>query len=298
MALVVIPEVDGQVVDYAAVRPTNQLPRIYYVNGIQTDGVTHAKTAIALSILTERVVHGVYNATAGKGATGMILDLLQCGEDWADIFLSKLAEIGNFGVNAMVNGLLKHAREKLGRPPQDPTNVAESIRRKFPERRRVAFIEACLSVYNKATASLFRELRTHAQVKQVIIAHSQGNLITADALWSMVIAYGEQSLSNIQVYSLASPSPGWPLGIRYRRKVYGHTNDLVTLCDPHNWTWITSRLAEGKFNRTAGDWRKYGKDWWPGLGGHDLRRNMELNFAKRIRSDLGLPPLTAALPSF
>jgi hypothetical protein len=52
MALVVIPQVDGQVVDYAGVRPTNQLPRIYYVNGIQTDGVTHAKIAIALSILT------------------------------------------------------------------------------------------------------------------------------------------------------------------------------------------------------------------------------------------------------
>ena len=64
--------------------------------------VSHAKTATTLSLLTERVVHGVYNATAGKGA-GIILDLLQCGADWTDIFLSKLSEWGNIGVNRAIN---------------------------------------------------------------------------------------------------------------------------------------------------------------------------------------------------
>ncbi|MCI0640767.1 MAG: hypothetical protein L0Y72_00220 [Gemmataceae bacterium] len=291
------PNTDGQVLQYAAVSPPVTLPRIYYVNGIQTEAQTHAQTATSLSILTERVVFGVYNQSAGKGA-GILVDLLQCGADWTDIFLSKLAELGNLGINHVINGVRDYVRGKLGQPPADPVNVAESIRKRIPERHRVAFIEGCVATYNKATAALFRELRTNVGHKQIIIAHSQGNLITADALWSIVIAYGEESLSNMQVYSLASPTPAWPLGIRYRRKVYGHTNDLVTLCDPHNWTWITSRLADGMFGRTAGDWRRHGNGWIPGLGGHDLGRNIALNFATTIRRDLGLPPLNGALPKF
>ncbi len=289
------PKTDGQVSEYAAVLPPNSMPRIYYVNGIQTDGMGHAKTAYALSVLTEHVIYGVYNATAGKGA-GIVLDLLQCGADWMDIFLSKLAEIGNRGISGAVDAIVNFVRSKKGLPPRDPTSVADAIRQKVPEGLRVAFIERCVGLYNKATASLFQQLRTHVGQKQIIIAHSQGNLITADALWSMVIAYGELSLANMRVYSLASPSPAWPLGIRYRRKVYGYTNDFVTLCDPHNWSFITSRIADGKFGRTAGDWRQYGTSALPGLDGHDINRNIALNFSNTIRADLGLPPLKSDAP--
>jgi hypothetical protein len=202
-----------------------------------------------------------------------------------------LGEIGNIGLSSAVDSVVNFVRAKKGLPPRDPTSVADAIRQRIPQERRVAFIEGCLKTYNKATASLFHQLRTHGD-RQIIIAHSQGNLITADALWSMVIAFGEQSLASMQVFSLASPAPAWPLGIRYKRKVYGHTNDLVTLSDPHNWTFITSRIADGKFGRTAGDWRKYGTRVLPGLDGHDVNRNIALNFSTTIRKHLGLPELT------
>jgi hypothetical protein len=292
-----IPSFDGQVLAYQVIEPSLMAPRIYYVNGIQTTAEGHAQTATGLSILTERVVHGVYNQSAGKGA-GIILDLLQCGADWVDIFLSKVAEIGNIGVNKAITSVTNFVRGAVGKPPRDPVNVANSIRQRIPEKHRLSLIEGSLSLYNKATASLFTQLRNNVGQKQVIIAHSQGNLITADALWSMVIAYGEDSLANMQIYSLASPSPAWPLGIRYKRKVYGHTNDLVTLFDPHNWTFITKHLFDGKFGRTAGDWRRHGSSWMPGLDGHDLSRNIALNFSKTIRKDLGLPPVDGELPKF
>lgn len=288
-----IPTKNGQLSEYTAVLPPNSAPRIYYVNGIQTNGQDHAKTAYALSILTEHTVYGVFNATAGKGA-GIILDLLQCGADWTDILLSKIAEIGNIGVSAAVDAIVNLVRGKQGVHTRDPGSVADAIRQKIPQDTRVAFIERCLGTYNRATASLFRQLLTHLGQKQIIIAHSQGNLITADALWSMVIAFGENSLANLRVYSLASPSPAWPLGIRYRRKVYGHTNDAVTLFDPHNWTFITGRIADGMFGRTAGDWRQYGTSALPGLDAHNVDRNIALNFARTIRIDLGLPPLPPA----
>ena len=284
-----IPKHDGEVIAYHSIIPIVTHPRIYYVNGIQNDGRDHAQTATALSALTEHQIIGIYNATAGKGA-GIILDLLQCGADWTDVFLSKIAEWGNIGVNFVVNHLLDFLRQNLGMGKGDPVNMANAIRQKVPFKQRLALIEACVSTYNKATASLFHQLDKHLGSKQIIIAHSQGNLIAADALWSMVICHGEESLADMRVYSLASPAPAWPLGIRHRRKVYGHTNDLVTLADPHNWLLI-DQLAGGIFGRAAGDWRRFGKSWVPGLAGHDLGRNMALNFSTSIRRDLGLAPI-------
>jgi hypothetical protein len=161
---------------------------------------------------------------------------------------------------------------------------------------RLGAVEAYLGAHNKAPLNLFRELRTHQGQRLIIVAHSQGNLITAEALWAMVVIYGEASLADMEVYSLASPSPAWPLGIRGRRKVYGYTNDLVTLADPHNWTPITNQIQHGKYGRTAGDWRQYGSSPWPGLDAHDLNKNIALNFATTIRRDLGMPPLTKPLP--
>ena len=284
-----IPKNDGEVTAYRSIIPIATQPRIYYVNGIQNDGRDHAQTATALSALTEHQIIGIYNATAGKGA-GIILDLLQCGADWIDVFLSKIAEWGNIGINFVINHLRDFVRDHLNMGRGDPVNMANAIRQKLSLKQRLALIEGCVSTYNKATASLFHQLNGHLGSSQIIIAHSQGNLITADALWSMVICHGEQSLDKMRVYSLASPAPAWPLGIRHRRKVYGHTNDLVTLADPHNWLLI-DQLAHGMFGRTAGDWRRYGKSWVPGLAGHDLGRNMALNFSTTIRRDLGLPPI-------
>src|SRR5262245_22273153 len=123
-----LPTVDGELQAYSAVVPENSTPRIYYVNGIQTTAATHVATATALSVLTEHVVYGIYNASAGQNAGGMILDLIQCGADWTDVFLSKVAEIGNLGVNRVVNGLRDFFNGRLGRPQTDPINVADMIR--------------------------------------------------------------------------------------------------------------------------------------------------------------------------
>jgi hypothetical protein len=287
------PANDGDVTEYQAVTPPNRTPRIYYVNGMQTDAKTHAQSCTCLSILTERVVHGVFNATGGAGL-GFLVDLLQCGDDWLNVFRAKLGEKSVGAINDTINGLNTFVRQKVGYPPANPVNVAEEIRRHIPEQERLRFVEKYIT--NKPTKSLFRELRANRDHRHIFIAHSQGILITADALWAMSVAYGESSLGNMQVFSLASPTPAWPLGIRYKRKVYGHTNDLVTLCDPHNWDFIMKRLADGMFSRTAGDWRQHGTSWVPGLAGHDINRNIALNFSTTLRRELGLPPLTKALP--
>jgi hypothetical protein len=277
------PTFDGQVMTFQEAQPARCAARIYFVNGVRTDGATHARTARLISTLTEHVVHGVYNAT-----NGTVVDFLQCLKDWADSVSAKLLEKFNGHVNQQAGELWNSLRRSAGLPTSDPVNVAAAIRKRIPQPVRVAVLEWYLSRVNRATASLFRQLWTHRAQRQFIVAHSQGNLITANALWSMVIAFGEASLSNMEVFSLASPTPAWPMGIRGRRKVYGHTNDPITLFDPHNLTWITSRIANGKFGRTAGDWRHCDTKWHQILEPHDVNRHLEMNFARTIRRLLGL----------
>jgi hypothetical protein len=323
------PKFDGELRLYRAPECRHpNVPRIYYVNGINTSADEHAAAAVALSKITERGVYGVYNQSAGAGTKlGMAEDLLQCVADWASSATSKMMEWGNLAVNAAVNtardvasGLGKFVRYHFGNgeavkdqsdSSKEHFNAAEVFRRTIPEETRVSLMERKLSVYNKATASLFRQLRRHRSGRQFIVAHSQGNLITCDALWAMVIVFGEDSLGKMKVYSLASPAPAWPLGIRGgRRKVYGHTNDLVTFADPHNWPLALKMAAanalfgpagavgaaatSNAFGRTAGDWRPYGDNPLPNIKPHDLWLHLDpkaLHFANRIRSDLGLPRL-------
>ena len=94
--VVKMPCADGEVVPFAVIMPPNPIPRIYYVNGMQTDALGHAATATGLAMLTERVVYGVYNATAGLGRGGFVIDLLQCGGDWFLAALPKPAEPRKF----------------------------------------------------------------------------------------------------------------------------------------------------------------------------------------------------------
>lgn len=307
------PTADGQILAYpptACLRPlppgaTGNVPplparlmepeRLFYVNGIQTDGPAHARTAEVLANIAERPVHGVYNATGGVAtAGGFAADGLQCLADWSSSLRAKVTEYVGVAVSAPFN-LGQHIGRGVARlfdpdaPPVRAVNLLVDVHRLVPEAVRVRLTEARLGLYNKATQSLYRELRARRGRPIMIVAHSQGNLITCDALWAMVYTYGERSLEFLQVYSLASPAPGWPLGIRYRRKVFGHTNDLVPgFFDPHNW----SIFRGTPFGRTAGDWRQYGDSRLPGIAGHDVGRNIFLlNFANRLRKDLGLPPL-------
>ena len=88
-----IPVVDGQVCVYAADASYEVTPRIYYVNGIQTDAKTHGETLKTLSVLSEHEITGIYNRSGGVGKWyGFVFDLKQCLDDWGSNVGHKLAE--------------------------------------------------------------------------------------------------------------------------------------------------------------------------------------------------------------
>lgn len=271
------PTLDGQVKKYRHPTALNASPRIIYINGIQTSGDTHERTALWLSQITLRPIIGVYNMSGGvNSAKGFVVDFLQCVGDWGNSFISQLGEFGFDAVDAVVN----RVKAWTGSRNSNPIRVADELRKKLPAQKLASFLESYLAQNNRATAQLFTELNSHIHTKQSIVAHSQGNLITANALWALQILHGAQGLRNIQIYSVSSPVPAWPAGINFRIKVYGHKNDLVTYADPKN---LVGRRSKGDNERL------HGSSSLPWIPPHDISVNFfGTNFVSRIRSDLGL----------
>ena len=79
--MIKIPSADGEINQYDLTN-SNPGPRIIYVNGMQTDGRTHAKTAALVSLIVEQPVWGVYNRTQG-----FVVDGLQSGLDYIQLSL-------------------------------------------------------------------------------------------------------------------------------------------------------------------------------------------------------------------
>jgi len=258
-----IPAGDGEVNLYNLGKSSAVTPRIYFVNGIRVLPRVHAVTASYLSLLIEHPVWGIYNATAGLYA-GTVVDLLQCALDYTENAGARLSSHNN-----------------INKPPK----VSED---KVPE--FLDGLEKKYLVWNKATLSLFKDLVKNRHQQQMIIAHSQGNLITSNALFVLEDVLGSAGLQKIRVYSLASPAPAWPLGLR---KTYGgggrqdnaFMNDLVSLLRPHN---LATKIGIGAF-QNAGDFRTYPQSGPVALAPHDTTAIIAtLNFLKSIRGDLGL----------
>lgn len=256
-----IPSGDGELNVYNLTQSVAFVPKIYYVNGIRVLGRDHAITASLLSLLTERPIHGIYNRTAGS-ISGLVFDLAQSGLDY----------LQNAGARAGSKGLTPNRNYS----DQEIEGVIRDVFRKS-------------IVWNQATATLFRNLVRGRKSPQIVIAHSQGNLITSNALFLMERVLGSGSLSNVRVYSLASPSPGWPLGLRHTnggggRQENAFMNDMVALLRPHN---LAAKVGVTKF-QNAGDFRTHQGSGAVSLAPHDTNLNIALNFLKSIRRDLGL----------
>ena len=113
-------------------------------------------------------------------------------------------------------------------------------------------------------------------------------MITSNALFTLERVFGSQALRKIRVYSLASPSPGWPMGLRITnhgggRQENAFMNDLVALLRPHN---LAAKIGITKF-QNKGDFRTFEGTGVVGIDPHDIRENIALNFLQSIRNDLG-----------
>ncbi|MFV0301912.1 MAG: hypothetical protein ACK5IP_13725, partial [Paracoccus sp. (in: a-proteobacteria)] len=83
---------------------------------------------------------------------------------------------------------------------------------------------------NKATQALYRLLAGQGGLLGApIYCHSQGNLITSNALTAVALARGTQAIAGLEVNSFGSPARYWPPGLR--RTNYAFTFDPVSMLD-------------------------------------------------------------------
>ncbi len=202
----------------------NRHRRVIFVNGMANSAEDHARSARALSLLRGCPVIGVFNNTDGVWS-----DLGQCITDKANMV----------GVQAPVGLSFEGWTRAFAA-------LCDAMRRSNPSLSRVD-CAARLIAGNPATSALFGLLAGNGGVERTqvpIYCHSQGNLITSNALTAVALGIGIASIRGVQVNSFGSPCRYWPPGLNRQ-------NNAFTL-DPVSWLDLRTDLDSSKIGFVAG----------------------------------------------
>lgn len=179
--------------------------RIIFVNGMANSPGDHKKSAELLSTVQACPVLGVYNKTGGT-----LKDLIQCLTD-------KFTFTNNSNTFTTDFKKLKGGFDKYMN--SNKTGLS-----------RLDVIAKLIGPYNKCTVSLLYLLKDNRFRNLTIFAHSQGNLITSNALTAVALVYGLSTIKRRIVQSFGSPCNYWPPGIKQTNNAF--TFDGVSWLDP------------------------------------------------------------------
>ncbi len=224
------PSTDGDVNLYinpeAQAQPWFQANRrVIFVNGMDNTPQDHVESATALSLLQGCPVVGVFNKSDGKWA-----DLGQCVADKLRMMPVQAGGDRNSfeGWATATEAMYQLARRAA--PMMQKTDFVASM---------IDGNAAALAVYGLlAGAGGLEPLRTP------IYCHSQGNLITSNALTAVALAHGPARIAGMEVNSFGSPCRFWPPGLR-------RTNNAFTF-DPITWLDLKADMTSSKVGFVAG----------------------------------------------
>ncbi|RCW81393.1 hypothetical protein [Paracoccus lutimaris] len=208
-----VPSNDGTVTRYVSPEAVGKAwyspaKPVIFVNGMQNSGGDHQKSGLELSLMVGSPVYGVFNRSAG-----IVSDVFQCATD----------KLRLSGVQA----------EKAG-GQTDWYKTVELMyqweRKRNPGLTKDDFVYGLLGS-NEATKALYALLigTPGGMLGAPIYAHSQGNLITSNALTGVMLARGPAAIAGIEVHSFGSPARWWPAGLK--QQSYSFTFDLVAFLD-------------------------------------------------------------------
>lgn len=220
-----IPAIDGDVTLFISPEGKGKswfdmTRRVIFVNGMDNTGLEHKNSAEALSLLQACPVIGVFNKTYGR-----LADMGQCISDKATL------GTGEDDFELEYQALDKTADKRY-----------QLARSATPLLQKVDFIGSLVQ-RNAATYALYGLLLPNGGVNRrvtPIFCHSQGNLITSNALTAVALALGLDSVAQMEVNSYGSPCKFWPPGLA--RTEYAFTLDpvyfLFSLLD-----WSSSKIG-------------------------------------------------------
>lgn len=206
---------------------------VVFINGMQPTPEKHRMQALATSAVTGGPVWGIYNAGNTKGTTSMIDDLRHCVDLKTTSSLRRKVSAGIDRVLEAVTGA---------------NGVAEQNLREFLQKE------------DPGSAALFDCFCSGSFDHARICAHSQGNIITCNALNAFVALKGKAAIANMRVYAFGSPVTFW-----------SDTNDIVQKHEFSNdaVTWMAMNRSSGTgvqshgANQTAVGWKTFDKSEVP-----------------------------------
>lgn len=206
------PEVQGK----SWFNPTKP---IIFVNGMMNTGADHKKSAENLSLMLGCPVIGVYNKKAGLWS-----DLFQCLTDKATL---TNVQTSNVSHNTNWIGFFE--------------TVWQKQREKRPALTKADFAYEML-VGNAAAQALLALLigLPGGMLGTPIYCHSQGNLVTSNALSAVMLVRGAEAVRGLEVNSFGSPARGWPAGLNRVNNAY--TFDPVSMLDLRA-DWTSSKVG-------------------------------------------------------
>ena len=195
--------------------------RVVFVNGMDNTPADHSQSAKALSLMQGCPVIGIYNRSDGFWG-----DIGQCLTDKLNL---SGVQSGSFAAWQLV----VDAAHALARQ-RDP-----SLSKEVFVGRLIADNPATSSLYNYLTSLDAGRLRA---VK--IFSHSQGNLITSNALTAVALVRGLPAIAGLNVNSFGSPCRNWPAGIFHVQRAFTF--------DPVTWLDLNAGLQFDKVGFVAG----------------------------------------------
>ncbi len=223
-----LPKTDGDVNLYVNAEAAAQgwfstNRRVIFVNGMDNSPADHRDSALGLSMLQGCPVIGVFNRSDGLWG-----DLGQCVADKLRMSpVQSGSETGYEGWALGVEALYLLAKKA------------------YPMLQKTDFVGTMIDG-NPATHSLYGLLVGQGGVARSITpiySHSQGNLITSNALTAVALALGTSALSGVEVNSFGSPCRYWPPKIK-------RNNNAFTF-DPVSWLDLRADMSSSKVGFVA-----------------------------------------------
>ncbi|MBK4214574.1 hypothetical protein JJJ17_01400 [Paracoccus caeni] len=223
IAIDALPAGDGAVTKYISPEVRNKSwfnpgKPVIFVNGMLNTPEDHMKSANALSLMLGSPVIGVYNQK-----DGFWRDLFQCISDKAQMTSMQTSNL--------------HTNDQWIRVYEQLYQIEKQKR---PGLTHAAYVHELLAS-NAAAQSLFALLvASDGMLGTPICCHSQGNLVTSNALTGVTMVRGTGAVQGLEVNSFGSPARGWPAGLRRVNNAY--TFDPVSFLDL-TMDWTSSKVG-------------------------------------------------------
>lgn len=216
----------------------NPAQTVIFVNGMDNSPDDHKEAADALALMLGCRVVGVYNLTQGK-----LSDIWQCLKDKLTLTNFSTRPIATGVVNAALPGagLVFGGASDYDGMKRFADAAYDQARSKNPGLDKDSFVGRVLED-NPAAVSLYKLLlgTPNPMLGKPIHAHSQGNLITSNALTAVGMARGYGVLNNLEVNSYGSPARNWPPGLRRVNNAF--SVDFVSMLDL-SVDWSSSKVG-------------------------------------------------------